>query len=74
MPTVRIWTVESDYDRDAVKCLANKLATYLHLDNLSVQVAGRSALPEATQFPLDEGNSDITFDQDACVIFVIDTR
>ena len=27
MPSVRIWTVESDYDRDAVRCLANKLAT-----------------------------------------------
>ena len=37
MPTVRIWTVESDHDRDAVKCLANKLATYLRLDNLSIR-------------------------------------
>ena len=47
MPTVRIWTIESDYDRDAVKCLANKLATYLQLDNLSIQASGRRALQSA---------------------------
>ena len=47
MPTVRIWTVESDYDRDAVRCLANKLATYLQLDNLSIQASGRRALQSA---------------------------
>ena len=71
MPTVRIWTVESDYDRDAVKCLANKLATYLHLDNLSVQVAGRSALPRQHNSPLTRATQNY-LQQDACVIFVID--
>ena len=71
MPTVRIWTVESDYDRDAVKCLANKLATYLQLDNLSVQVAGRSAIPKKHNSPLRRATQNY-LRQDDCVIFVID--
>ena len=77
MPTVRIWTVESDYDRDAVECLANKLVTHLQLDNLSIQVVGNSALPR----PNRQGSSlsDILrratqnyLKRDVCVIFVID--
>ena len=43
MPTVRIWTLESDHDAKAVKCLADKLVTYLQLDNLSIQSAGKKA-------------------------------
>ena len=43
MPTIRIWTLESDYDAEAVKCLANKLVTYLQLGNLSIQSAGKKA-------------------------------
>ena len=71
MPSVRIWTVESDYDRDAVRCLANKLATYLQLDNLSVQVAGRSAIPRRHNSPLRRATQNY-LQQDDCVIFVID--
>ena len=43
MPTLTIWTLESDYDAAAVKCLANKLVTYLQLGNLSIQSAGKKA-------------------------------
>lgn len=43
MPTVRIWTLESDHDAEAAKCLANKLVTHLQLDNLSIQSAGKKA-------------------------------
>ena len=71
MPTVRIWTVESDYDRDAVKCLANHLATYLYLDNLSIQVVGRSAIPRRHNSPLRRATQNY-LRQDDCVIFVID--
>ena len=71
MPTVRIWTVESDYDRDAVKYLANNLATYLHLDNLSIQVVGRSAIPRRHNSPLRRATQNY-LRQDDCVIFVID--
>ena len=72
MPTVRIWTLESDNDRDTVKCLANKLVTHLQLDNLSVQVEGRSALPRRHNSPLRRATQNY-LQQDACVIFVIDT-
>ena len=85
MPTVRIWTVESDYDRDAVKCLANKLATYLQLDNLSIQASGRRALQSAgrNQPPRRNRHRSPSSDalrratqnylrEDICVIFVID--
>ena len=85
MPTVRIWTVESDYDRDAVKCLANKLATYLHLDNLSIQASGRRALQSAGRNQSSRRNRQRSPSSDplrratqnyleeaACVIFVID--
>ena len=74
MVTVRIWTPESDNDREAVKSLANKLAKHLQLRNLSIEAFGRSAIPrgkrketdtlrKATQHLLHGG---------AYVIFVID--
>ena len=43
MPTVRIWTLESDHDAEAAKCLANKLRRHLQLGNLSIQSAGKKA-------------------------------
>ena len=86
MPSVMIWTAESDYDRDAVKCLANNLATYLQLDNLSIQASGRRAFQAAVknQPPRRNRNrsssslglrraTQIYLEEAACVIFVIDT-
>ena len=72
MPTVMIWTVESDNDRDVVKCLANNLATYLQLDNLSIEVVGSSAIPRRHDSPLRRATQNYLRDAD-CVIFVIDT-
>ena len=68
MRTVRIWTLESNYDAKAVRCLAHKLVSYLQLGNLAIQTVwrhpkGGDALRRATQNFLK---------QDACVIFVID--
>ncbi len=37
MVNVRIWTVESDYDVEALKTLVNNIATNLKLNDLSVQ-------------------------------------
>ena len=37
MPTIRIWALESDNDAKAVRCLANKLVTYLQLGRVSIQ-------------------------------------
>ncbi len=43
MPSIRIWTLESDYDAKAVKCLADKLVRHLQLDPLSVRWVGKNA-------------------------------
>ena len=52
MPTVRIWTLESDYDAEAAKCLANKLVTYLQLEIcLSNQLAKKHAKQLAKRQP-----------------------
>ena len=77
MPTVRIWTLESDYDREAVKCLANKLVAHLQLDNLSIQAVGKNALPKRKIKGASLSNiltkaTQNYLKQDACVIFVID--
>ena len=73
MPTVRIWTLESNNDAKAVKCLANKLVTHLQFENLSIQVSGKQAVPKR------KPSGDMLrmavqnyLKQDACVIFVID--
>lgn len=77
MPTVRIWTLESDHDAKVVKCLANKLMIHLQLKNLSIQSIGKGALPKRKI--KGTSLSDILrratqnyLKQDACVIFVID--
>ena len=72
MPTVRIWTLESNNDRDVVECLANKLVAHLQLDNLSVQVFGKTSIPRRHHSPLRTGTENFLKDAD-CVIFVIDT-
>ena len=78
MPTVRVWTLESDYDTEAVKFLANKLVTYLQLENLSIQSVGKRALPKRDRKgePLSNALRKATqnyLEEDACVIFVIDS-
>ena len=71
--TIRIWTLESNNDAKAVKCLASKLVAHLQLGNLSIQVSGPQAVPKR------KSSSDMLgmavqnyLKQDACVIFVID--
>ena len=77
MSTIRIWTLESDNDAKAVKCLANKLVTHLQLGNLSIQTSGRNAVPRQNR--TGASSNDMLrmavqnyLKQDACVIFVID--
>ena len=43
MASIRIWTVESDYDAEALKSLADRLTTNLKLDDLSIQTVGSKA-------------------------------
>lgn len=78
MPTIRIWTLESENNAKAVKCLANKLVTHLQLANLSIQTAGPKAVPKRNQ--RGASSSDTLrmavhnyLRQDDCVIFVIDS-
>ena len=67
MPSIRIWTLESDNDAKVVKCLANKLVTYRQLGPIAIYTTGRRKssikLRKAIQNYLK---------QDDCVIIVID--
>ena len=75
MATVRIWTPESDNDREAVKCLANKLVKHLQLGNLSIEAFGRSAIPRGKRKEPDtlRKATQNLLRGDAYVIFVIDS-
>ena len=74
MTTVRIWTLESDNDREAVKCLANKLVKHLQLGNLSIETFGESAIPRSKRKEPDtlRKATQNFLKEDAYVIFVID--
>ena len=67
MPSVRIWTLESNYDAKAVECLANKLVTYRQLGPIAIHTVGKRKhsreLGKAIQNYLKK---------DDCVIIVID--
>lgn len=78
MPTIRIWTLESENDAKVVECLANKLVRHLKLENLSIQTVGPKAVPKKNR--RGASPSDILrmavqnyLKQDDCVIFVIDS-
>lgn len=76
MPRVRIWTLESDYDAKAVKSLAEKLAVHLQLEQLSIQISGKGALPKRRGLTPHEMLRKAVrnyLKQDDCVIFVIDS-
>ena len=54
MPTVRIWTLEPDHDAKAIERLANKLATDLQVNNLSIRTADKKAFAKH-----DSGNDSL---------------
>ena len=78
MPTIRIWALESDNDAKAVRCLANKLVTYLQLGHVSIQTVEGHRFMRNGRTP---GSVDDTLkkavqnfvSQGEYVIFVIDT-
>ena len=77
MPSIRIWTLESNYDAKAVKCLADKLVRHLQLDPLSVRWAGKKAFRAINKKGGSKRNglksAVINYlKQDDCVIIVID--
>lgn len=77
MPTIRIWAVESDYDRDAAGKLAKKLINWLKLDGVTIKTAGKTTYnsvvgrrkPNALQIAVE---SYLQNNEDK-VIFVIDS-
>lgn len=77
MPTVTIWTLESENDAKTVKYLVNKLVTHLQLGDLSIRAVGGNALPKRDRngTPLSNAlmrTAQIYLKQDDCVIFIID--
>ena len=72
MYKIRIWTLESDYDADAVSNLAHKLVKHLNLDDVVVNVVGRSAIPRRVENGLIKAVKDYLKDDDR-LIFVIDS-
>lgn len=67
MPSIRIWTLESDNDAKAVKCLADKLKEYLKLEAMSIDTTGRLKPPAR----LRDAIRNLLEDED-CVILIID--
>lgn len=77
MKRVRIWTLESDYDAETVKCLACKLVTFLNLDGFSIQSSGRNSVPRKHRRGSSKSGLKRAVQnylrEDACIIFVIDS-
>ncbi len=67
MPSIRIWTLESDNDAKAVKCLANKLKEYLKLEAVSIDTTGRLKPPTRLKDAIQ-----ILLEDEDCVILIID--
>lgn len=67
MPSIRIWTVESDNDAKAVKCLAQKLSEYMKLGPISIDITGRLKPPTQLRAAIQNFLKD-----EDCVILVVD--
>ncbi|BAZ01163.1 hypothetical protein NIES37_51620 [Tolypothrix tenuis PCC 7101] len=72
MPSVRIWTPESDYDRDAVCCIAKKIVEYYECD-VKVEYATKQAYNDAARQPNGLKKAvDIYLKKDDLIIFLLD--
>ena len=67
MPSIKIWTLESDNDAKAVKCLANKLKDYLKLEGMIIDTIGRLKPPTRLRDAIQ-----ILLEDEDCVILIID--
>ncbi|MDE0638665.1 MAG: DUF4276 family protein [Candidatus Poribacteria bacterium] len=67
MPSIRIWTLESDNDAKAVKCLAHKLVAFLQLGPMSIDTTGRLKPPTRLRDAIR-----ILLEDEDCVILIID--
>ncbi len=79
MRKIRIWTLESDYDAEAVKSLAEKIVSHLKLNDIFIHTSGKSAIPKRTRQEPKNPSENLKravrnyLKDDDCVIFVIDT-
>ncbi|MCL1463725.1 DUF4276 family protein [Argonema galeatum] len=72
MPSVRIWTPESDNDRDSVCCIAQKIVEYYGCD-LTIEYATKQAFNDAARKPDGLKKAvDIYLRRNDIVIFLID--
>ncbi|ABA23169.1 hypothetical protein Ava_3563 [Trichormus variabilis ATCC 29413] len=72
MPSVRLWTPESDYDRDAVCCIAKKIVNFYSYD-LTIEYATKQAYNDAARKPGGLKKAvDIYLKHNDLVIFLID--
>ncbi|MEB3148015.1 MAG: DUF4276 family protein [Sphaerospermopsis sp.] len=73
MPRIRIWTPESDYDSDAVFCIARKIVDYYNYE-LEIDFAGKSTYSQVARKPGGFKRAvDIYLKKDDLVIFLIDS-
>lgn len=73
MPRIHIWTPESDYDRDAVCCIARKILDYYDYD-LEIYFVGKSTWNNVGKEPGGFKKAvDIYLKKDDLVIFLIDS-
>jgi len=80
MTSITLWALESDYDKEVVKCLADKLNNYNKLDSIFIRTVGKNAIPKQLKVKgLKDPDAaikravELYLKQDRCVIFVIDT-
>ena len=77
MTTVRIWSLEPDYDAEAINRLTDRLVTPSQLGNLSIRASDRNALRIHKSNGAPSSNTlrravQHYLKQDACVIFFTD--
>lgn len=71
MPSVTVWALESDYDKEAAGEFANKLLVYHQIENVFVRRVGKSRFPRSVTNPLKKAVKNY-LKEDEYVIFVLD--
>ncbi|MBK1986477.1 hypothetical protein A0J48_002760 [Sphaerospermopsis aphanizomenoides BCCUSP55] len=76
MPSVRLWVPESDYDRDAVYCIANKIVIFYGRNDIKITIGSKQGFNTAIHPKNKDGlkkavNSYLK--NDDLVIFLLDS-
>jgi hypothetical protein len=75
MPSIYLWVPESDYDRTAVGCIANKIVA-LYGGDITIQLADKQGFNRATNPKIQDGLKkavDAYLKNDILVIFLLDS-